>query len=185
MSGAIPFTLTPRPATSTPSERVKWTTAALNAAYTGSGGYARTPSIELTFTIGAATPLEHVGKEGVGHGEDVQQVDLIERLPMGRIAVEELLDGQPVTDIVDQHVDAALLQEHLLAQPCHVLGSPDVGGDPDRVPSPLADATRRGLGRLPVDVGDVHRCPVLGEELGRRKAYAGRRSGDDGDLILE
>ena len=45
------LTRTPRPATSTPRERVKCSTAALKAEYTGSCGYPRTPSIELTLTM--------------------------------------------------------------------------------------------------------------------------------------
>ena len=120
------------------------------------------PSTEWTFTIEPPPLLDHRVEERPGHGEDVEQVDVVHRLPrLGRRLLEA--DERPVVaDVVHQHVDVAVLAEHGVGQPRR------------RRPRSVTSTTwARAVAAGRLDVGDGCARPARGRS---RRSRPGRRA---------
>ena len=90
-----------------------------------------------------------------------------------------------VADVVDEHVDAAVLVEHAGGQALDVGLLAHVDHVHARGATRGLDGRAGALGALGVDLGDLDVRTVLGEEAGDRPADAVAAPGDDGDATVE
>ena len=89
------------------------------------------------------------------------------------------------TGVVDDDVEALVLLLDGAQERRDVLAARNVDGH-RRGAKALGDKRLRRLpGALPVNVGDVDVGALGGEQLGRGKADAGRRPGDERDLVVQ
>ena len=136
------------------------------------------PSTECTLTIAAAAAVDHRREEGPGDGEDVAQVDLVHGCCHDSGVDSRTGTERPVVaDVVDEHVDPAVLGEHGVGQPRDIvvgsctsttwlrIGAAGAGRSPPR------DA----LGAFRIDLGDLDERPVLREEPGDARRRCRRR----------
>jgi hypothetical protein len=97
--------------------------------------------------------------------------------------VDEVVAGD--AGIVDEDVDRAEPQGHLLDHALDLVGDGDIGLDADRLdPRARRDASRGRLGGGQIEIAQRHRGAVLGQALGGRLADAARAAGDEGDPPL-
>jgi hypothetical protein len=91
--------------------------------------------------------------------------------------VNEIVAGDP--GIIDENIERAEAQRHLLDHMFDLVGDRDIRPDSDRLdPAAHGDADGGCFGGVEIEVAQRHRYAILGEPLGGRRADAPRPAGD-------
>ena len=114
----------------------------------------------------------------------VEEVDVVHGLP--RLGVDFETDERAVvTDVVDQYVDVAVLAEYVAGQAGDVSGIGDIDHVSPGRGSDFACGLQGSPGTFGVDVDNLHRRTVPGEQEADRGPDAAAATGHDGDLPVE
>ena len=158
--------------------------AALNAEYTARVGIARNASIVETLTMLPPSPcVEQHGQHRARAREHVPEVDAVEVVPLVvGLLVERLARAAVVTDVVDEHVDAAELVERGRDQRRRAHRVADVGDTTATAPSPTDRDLRLARARPASISANTTRAPSRDEALDDAATDPAAAAGDDRDL---